>query len=93
MAGPPVSDWTAYDAARATLPLPTVSAQEREDVLAHGFEAGMIAIPTWFLHTARPFPKDRDACTLGNEQLQYGVDPSSVRTLYAGMSSSVGTPP
>ena len=61
-----------------------VSATERADVLAHGFSSGMIATLTWFLHTARPPP-------INSSDFCYGVDPSSVRKLYSGMQSSVGT--
>lgn len=88
MSGVPAQtpDWAAWNANSVPLPLAMVSETEREDVQAHGFEAGMIAILTWFLHTARPPPPEKSL-----DQLQYGVDPSSVRKLYAGMQSSVGT--
>ena len=61
-----------------------VTETERADVEAHGFDSGEIANLTWFLHTARTPPQN-------SSDFRYGVDPSSVRKLYSGMQSSVGT--
>ena len=57
---------------------------EKEDVLAHGFSSGDIAILTWFMHTTR-------VPAYNSSEFRYGVDPSSVRKLYAGLQSSAGT--
>ena len=61
-----------------------VTATEREDVRAHGFPSCEIAILTWYMHTARAPP-------VSSSEFRYGVDPSSVRKLYSGLQSSVGT--
>ena len=54
---------------------------EKEDVLAHGFSSGDIAILTWFMHTTR-------VPAYNSSEFRYGVDPSSVRKLYAGLQAA-----
>ena len=67
-----------------TAPDMYVSPQEREDEAAHGMNAGMIAVLTFLVHTSRLPP-------VGDAQVKYGVDPSSMQKLYRGMKESVGT--
>ena len=84
--GAPAAGEAAYGQAHNVATAPSaMSEQEREDVLAHGFsDSSKISDLTWVVHTARPPP-------LHCAEFKYGVDPSSVRKLYSGLQSSVGT--
>ena len=63
---------------------PMMTEQLREDVQAHGFDAGTIATLTFAMHTARLPPE-------GHEEVKYGVDPSSMTRLYKAMKGAHGT--